>query len=73
MHSSTAQETPYLLERVDTLACGIEGVLFVKKLVTDLRADLRIRSLRSRTGTYHKMHAREEKVSTRATRTIHVY
>lgn len=58
-----AQRFPYLLQGVNTLASGIEGVLFVKKLVTDLRAELKIRSFRCRDETYHKMHSVESDIS----------
>lgn len=64
---SSAQRFPYLLQGVNTLASGIEGVLFVTKLVADLRTELKIRSLRSlrsRNETYHKMHSEESDIST---------
>jgi hypothetical protein len=47
---------PYLLERVDTLAFGVESVLFVK-LATDSGRELAIRALCGCDETYHKMHS----------------
>lgn len=61
--SRPAQRFPYLLQGVNTLASGVEGVLFVKKLATGLRTELKIRSLRCRNETYHKMHSGESNIS----------